>query len=319
MQILIIQTAFLGDVILSTALIEKLKVYYPNSRIDILIKKGNEHVLKDHPKLRYIFTFDKKKKIGSIWELYQKFRTIKYDLTINVHRHFSSGLITLLSGAKKKIGFKKNPLSFLYNIRIKHIWEKHEVERNQSLITSLTDEFYAKPRLYPSESDCKTVQTLTEIPFITISPASVWNTKELPLERWTDLIGNTPENIRIYLMGGPSDVNKCVELKSLVLHRNVEVLAGKFSFLQDAALMSKALMNYVLDSGPMHICSAMNAPVTAVFCSTTPGFGFGPLSDISITVETAENLDCRPCGPHGHKKCPKGHFKCSDIKLEPLT
>ena len=76
-------------------------------------------------------------------------------------------------------------------------------------------------------------------------------------------------------------------------------------------------MNYVLDSGPLHICSAMNAPVTAIFCSTSPAFGFGPLSDISIVVEPQEKLSCRPCGAHGHKKCPEGHFKCGNIDIEP--
>jgi heptosyltransferase-2 len=105
----------------------------------------------------------------------------------------------------------------------------------------------------------------------------------------------------------------CNRLKNLCQHQSIEVLAGKLSFLKDAALMSQAEMNYVLDSGPLHICSAMNAPVTAVFCSTSPKFGFGPLSDISIIVETKEKLSCRPCGAHGHKKCPEGHFRCAEI------
>jgi heptosyltransferase-2 len=74
--------------------------------------------------------------------------------------------------------------------------------------------------------------------------------------------------------------------------------------------MSKAVRNYVNDSGPLHLASAMNAPVTAFFCSTVPSFGFGPLSDDSEIKETTEKLDCRPCGIHGFKTCPKGHFKC---------
>jgi heptosyltransferase-2 len=51
--------------------------------------------------------------------------------------------------------------------------------------------------------------------------------------------------------------------------------------------------------------------VTAIFCSTVPYFGFGPLSDFSRVVETPEKLDCRPCGLHGYKACPQGHFKCA--------
>jgi len=82
--------------------------------------------------------------------------------------------------------------------------------------------------------------------------------------------------------------------------------------------MSEAKMNYTNDSAPMHLCSAMNAPVTAVFCSTIPEFGFGPLSEKSFIVETHEKLDCRPCGLHGYNQCPKGHFKCGNIRTQDL-
>ena len=75
--------------------------------------------------------------------------------------------------------------------------------------------------------------------------------------------------------------------------------------------MKGATMSYVNDSAPLHIASAMNAPVTAIFCSTVPAFGFGPLRANGHVVETKEELDCRPCGLHGHRACPKGHFKCA--------
>ena len=70
-------------------------------------------------------------------------------------------------------------------------------------------------------------------------------------------------------------------------------------------------MNFTNDSAPMHFCSSVNAPTTSIFCSTVPAFGFTPLSTDSKIIQTKEHLTCRPCGLHGHKKCPKGHFKCS--------
>ena len=93
--------------------------------------------------------------------------------------------------------------------------------------------------------------------------------------------------------------------------KDVKVLSGELTLLQSAALMKDAQMNYVNDSAPLHIASAMNAPVTAFFCSTVPAFGFTPLSDNSKIVEV-KNLECRPCGLHGHKVCPKGNFKCGN-------
>ena len=68
----------------------------------------------------------------------------------------------------------------------------------------------------------------------------------------------------------------------------------------------------------MHLCSAMNANVTAVFCSTIPEFGFGPLATNSNVVQCRETLACKPCGLHGWKKCPEGHFKCGDINVGDL-
>ena len=95
------------------------------------------------------------------------------------------------------------------------------------------------------------------------------------------------------------------EVAASVNHPNIQSLCGKLNFLQGA------IMNYANDSAPLHFASAMNAPVTAVFCSTVPAFGFGPLRDNGTIVEVTERLSCRPCGLHGHKACPQGHFKCA--------
>jgi len=78
-----------------------------------------------------------------------------------------------------------------------------------------------------------------------------------------------------------------------------------------AALMKNAVMNYTNDSAPLHFASAMDAPVTAIFCSTVPSFGFYPLSSRSFVAETKEKLECRPCSLHGLRACPLGHFKCA--------
>ena len=317
-RFLIIQTAFIGDVILATALIEKLNGFYPDAEIHFLIKKGNEKILEGHPLLKKVLLFDKKNKLKSLFGLFAEIRKNKYNAVVNVHRHFSSGLLTALSGAKEKIGFRKNPLSFLFTKRIGHEWDKHEIQRNQELIADFSDAIAVKPKLYPSAEDWKYITENFAAPFITISPATIWATKALALERWAALIDSIPSDKKIYLLGSASDSEVCIQLKNMCRNYRPEILTGKLSFLKDAALMAHAEMNYVLDSGPLHICSAMNAPVTAVFCSTSPNYGFGPLSDISFIVETKEKLNCRPCGAHGHKKCPEGHFKCAEIALNKL-
>ncbi len=187
----------------------------------------------------------------------------------------------------------------------------HEISRINELIKDLTDEKVFRPKLYPSGKDEIKVGPFITEPFITITPSSVWFTKQYPIEKWADLIRQLPSHLNIYILGGKDNVEEANDLLLRAGRKEVTVLAGELSFLQSAALMKHAVMNYVNDSAPLHFASAVNAPVTAVFCSTIPGFGFYPLADNSIIVETRLDLECRPCGLHGRKACPLGHFKCA--------
>lgn len=311
---LLIQTAFVGDVILATALVEILHQSYPDAAIDFLLRKGNEGLLAGHPLLREVLIWNKKEsKIKNLFKLISVIRSKKYSCVVNVHRFASSGIITVFSGAKTTIGFNKNPLSIFFSIRINHeIGNTHETTRNQKLIESLTDSTAARPRLYPSLPDFEKTKSYKNGQYICFAPTSVWFTKQLPAEKWIALLKSIKgQFVNCYLLGAPADHHICESIRLSVADSTVINLAGKLSFLESAALMKEATMNFVNDSAPMHIASAMNAPVTAVYCSTVPAFGFGPLSDQSFVVETKEKLDCRPCGLHGHKDCPKGHFNCA--------
>lgn len=319
-KILLIQTAFTGDVVLATPVAEKLHRFYPEAQIDFLVRKGNESLLKDHPFIHETLVFDKKKeKMRNLFRLLSTIRKRKYDLVVNMHRFGSSGFLTGFSGAKERIGFDKNPFSFLFTKKIAHEigTGKHEVRRNLELIEHLTDSRPERPKLYPSEADRKFVSYHKNLgEYVCIAPTSVWFTKQWPAEKWIELIRIIPKNIRIYLLGAPGDSKLCEEILQNSRRDNMANLAGHLSFLQSAALMEGAKMNYVNDSAPMHFASAMNAPVTAIYCSTVPAFGFGPLSDKSFVIETEEKLTCRPCGLHGYKECPEIHFKCA-LTIDP--
>ncbi len=313
-SVLIIQTAFIGDVILATGLIEKLHQHYPEASIDFLLRKGNEGLLIDHPLLRNVLVWNKmESKVSNLFKIIGRIRSNRYDCVVNVHRFASSGFITALSGSKLKIGFDKNPISFGFSTKIKHqIGSLHEVQRNHQLIEAITDSNFAKPKLYPSEADIEKIKAYQSGPYICIAPTSVWFTKQFPLTKWIEFLKSIRNRTnRIYLLGTSSDHHICESIRLAVGFEGIVNFAGNLSFLESAALLKNAVMNYVNDSAPMHLASAMNAPVTAIFCSTVPSFGFGPLSNQSVIVETKEKLDCRPCGLHGFKACPKEHFKCA--------
>jgi ADP-heptose:LPS heptosyltransferase len=181
---------------------------------------------------------------------------------------------------------------------------RHETERNHSLLQKILNVSLTKPALYPSKSDDSLTVSFKQKAYVTMAPASVWYTKQLPHQKWVELCNRMPADVNICLIGAPSDAAMCERIKSDSVNPNISNLAGKFSLLQTASLMKDAKMNFVNDSGPLHIASSMNAPVTAFFCSTVPAFGFGPLSDHSAVIETESELKCRPCGLHGKKIMP---------------
>jgi heptosyltransferase-2 len=316
-KILIIQTASIGDVILSTALAEKLHAFFPEAAIDFLVKKGMEPLFSGHPFVKNILVWDKKReKYRNLFRLLLQVRNNRYDAVINVQRFLSTGVIAGLSGAPLRAGFNKNPLSFLFNKRIKHLIGQeslgmHETERNQKLIESLTDAKASRPVLYPEPKDFEAVRKYKSSPYVCIAPASLWNTKQFPAEKWIALIQDFPSGLVVYLLGSPSDASLCKKIQTHSGSTMVVDLSGGLSLLESAALIKDAEMNYVNDSAPMHLASAMNAPVTAIFCSTVPEFGFGPLSDRSTIVQTELHLSCRPCGIHGFNTCPEKHFNCA--------
>ena len=306
-RILIIQTAFLGDVILATSVVNSIKAQYPEAQVDLLVKKGNELLVLGHPNIQRVLTFDKSRKWRDILRLVRANRATRYDFIVNLHRFASSGLIAVLSQTKT-IGFDKNPLSRFYTLKLPHPISKgiHEIDRNFTLIAALGVKHLIKPSITPSEAAMKNVREYQETPYVCFAPASVWATKQLPMEKWVEL-SKKQEHV-IYLLGGPSDHTLCETIKTQIPGRTVN-LAGNLSLMESIALMKGAVRNHVNDSGPLHFASAVNASVTAYFCSTVTDFGFGPLSDDS-EVKEVTGLACRPCGLHGKKECPEGHFKC---------
>jgi heptosyltransferase-2 len=319
-KILVIQTAFIGDVILATALVEKLHAAFPESKIDFLVRGGNESLVKDHPFINEVIVWHKKEdKYKNLFNLAKIIRDSKYDYVVNLQRFMASGFLTWRSGAKHRVGFKTNPLSIFYTEKFPHEIGngQHEVERNQLLIEKITDGKALKPKLHPSKSNYSKIEELKlDANYIVIAPSSVWFTKQVPQSKIIELIEKQDNNLQICLIGAPSDFEYCQTIIESVIHEKIINLSNKLNLLDSAVLIEKARMSYVNDSAPLHIASAMNANVTAFFCSTVPEFGFGPLSDNSLIIQKEEVLDCRPCGIHGFKTCPKGHFKCGfDLKM----
>jgi heptosyltransferase-2 len=321
---LIIQTAFIGDVILATSLVEFLKQREPNCTIDFLLRDGNQKLLDNSPHINKVLIWDKKtNKTLNLFKLLLEVRKSKYDTVICVQRFFNAGLLCGLSGSNQRVGFDSNPLSFLFTKKIKHRIPHpsvsgffHEVQRNLQLLSpdSIPEAKKLKPKLYFSKEDQEKVESLKLNGYFVLAPSSVWYTKQWHHSKWKELIVKLSLKAHVVLIGAPSDYEYVSSLYES--NPNITNLCGKLSLPQSALLMQQAKRVFVNDSAPLHLASAVNAPTTAIFCSTVPDFGYFPLSDDEVLIQR-ERLDCMPCGLHGKTHCPKVHFNCAmDIEVE---
>jgi heptosyltransferase-2 len=319
-KILIIQTAFLGDVVLCTPLIKATRKLFPNSFISFLLIPQTENVLENNPHLNDIIVYDKRGKDRGFKNFLKMVKNVKvrnFDLAIIPHRYLRSALLAYLAKIPQRIGFDKGIDSFLFTQKVTYKNKWHEVERNLSLLNYFNDETLDKaPELFPSPQDFSYVQELLQgsgieasDKMVVIAPGSIWMTKRWLPERFAEVsdLLIKEAGTKVIFLGSKDDEKLCIEIANLMKGKPI-ILAGKTSILQSAAIISQCKVILSNDSAPVHMASAMNKPVVAIFGSTIPEFGFAPYGESHIIIE--KKMECRPCGIHGKNKCPKKHFKC---------
>lgn len=324
-KILIIQTAFIGDTILASHFARAVKNEYPDSEIHFFLRKGNESVIQGLSTIHKVWVWDKQGgKTRNLLRMICDLRKIRFDMVFNLHRHFNSGLVSACMKSKFKAGFKQNPLSFFYTHRVDHLiphksltgtW--HEVQRNLQLlekarpgyVISENSKIY-KPELPIQEKNVKKVESYIQGTYFVVAPASVWFTKAWSEEKYRELTKELSKRGKVFFIGAPSDKELCDRIRKDI--PNTENLCGPLNLIDSAVLMKTAARVFVNDSAPLHLASCVNAKTTAIFCSTVPEFGYTPLADDSVVIDVGNALSCRPCGLHGYKACPLGHFKCSN-------
>ncbi|PJZ47824.1 glycosyltransferase family 9 protein [Leptospira saintgironsiae] len=318
-NILVIQTAFLGDLILTTPLFREIKRRFPGSRMTVIVNKGTESVLEANPWIDQIIPLDKKQIKSSIfgfWNFCKELRKHNFTLCISPHFSFRSSIISFLSGAKRRIGYKTAGFSFLLNERKSRVLRgPHEVDKLLSLIyaeeerknISRQPELFWKPESVVGIQSEMKKNGLEKGNYILVSPSSVWETKRLPSDKFKTVSKLLHERtgLKIVLTGGKGDIKLCEEVgEGFGIN-----LSGKTSLPEMSYLMSGAALLVTNDSSPIHFASAFNIPTLAAFGATIPAFGYTPLAS-RVFISEVNGLDCRPCGIHGGRVCPKKHFRC---------
>ena len=321
-KILVIQTAFIGDAILTLPLIQALKIHYPKSSIDVVVAPRTAEIFVHHPAISNIIQYDKRgrdKGIKGLRRMRNELRTANYDLILVPHRSLRSAFLTWLLHPSLSIGFDTSAGRWLFKRIVRYNPSFHEIERNLSLLSSLKLPIVAAelPRLYPSNQDVQILDSIMSADkvnsyknIIALAPGTIWNTKRWPADRFAAVCQRVAsENIAIVLLGGKEDEALCRHVTEIAQRKNVFNAAGKLTLLQSAELIRRCKVLVSNDSAPMHIAVAMGTPVVAIFGATIPGFGFAPRGPRDIVVET-NGLKCRPCSIHGGKTCPIKTFEC---------
>ena len=314
-EVLIIQTAFAGDLILTTPLIAATAQVIPEARIDVLCIPATAPLLAGNPAIRDVIVYDKRARKPGLRRMARRLAETGYDIVLSPHRSLRSTLLARATRAAQRIGFDRAGASWMYTHRVPYREHVHEVERDVDLLAPLVDERPASPgvALYPSDADRQEARALVHAaggrPLLAIAPGSVWATKRWTVEGFIEVGRAFSSSHVIVLIGGPQDTGICARIASSLPAAAVIDTSGRCSFLASAALIAEADCLVSNDSAPVHVASAMNTPVVEIYGATSPSFGFTPYG-VPHRIVQREDLACKPCAIHGGERCPEKTFAC---------
>ncbi|MEK6725974.1 MAG: lipopolysaccharide heptosyltransferase II [Deltaproteobacteria bacterium] len=321
-NILVVQTAFPGDIVLTTPLFKGLKKSFPESLLTVVTTPQGCELLQDLKEIDSLISYDKKGKDSGelrFFGLIRRLRKEGFDLCLSPHRSFRTALMVYGSGAGERIGYSDAALSVVYTSKVFRDTDLHEVERVLSLLDPLGIESGRLDKMpyleISSETWVRTKKIFDEAGIspsdtvIGIAPGSVWGTKRWIPEGYAALIDRLIEryDARVFLLGSPAERDAGDKIISLTGQRPVDLI-GKTTLRELIAVIDRCSLLIGNDSAPGHIASARMVPAVSIFGPTVRSFGYYPYGKDIVIVE--KELHCRPCHHHGPDKCPEGHFRC---------
>ena len=320
-NVLILQTSFLGDTVLTLPLISEVRRRFPVKRLSVLCLSASRELLQDHPAIDEIIAYDKKSADRGWRGLQRTAARLKeknFTVALTPHKSMRSALILYLANIPHRVGFRESRGWFLFHQRAARDRNLHDVERNLSVLRAygLAPEDCQRTIELPVNAAVQGVvdQKLQDFgidesgPIIGLSPGSVWPTKRWSPEGFARLIQMLrQQGCQVLLFGGADDA-AVVDDVQRQCGRVAVNLVGEIGLRELPAAISRCSVFVTNGSGPMHIAVARRIPTVALFCATTPDLGFYPYTDNAIVVQ--RQLSCRPCASHGGRRCPLGTEDC---------
>ncbi len=321
-KILVVQTSFLGDAVLTTPLLSELRRLFPQATTAVLCTPQARHLFEGNPDIDELLTDDKKgagRGARGAWRAARDLRRRGFTIAVSPHKSLRSALLLYLARIPLRIGFRQSAGWFLYHRRVDRDPARHDVERNLSLLEGLGARANGRAgrlRVETAPGVAESVERLFDSLavrrdglIVGVNPGSVWPTKRWTAEGYAEVLVRLKEKYRcqILIFGGPDDERIVAKIQDLSGNVGIS-LAGKVDLQQLACALDWCDLFITNDSGPMHVAVARGIPVVAIFCATTPSLGFYPYTSRAVVVEKA--MPCRPCSSHGGRRCPLGTEDC---------
>jgi heptosyltransferase II len=315
MRILLVQTAFFGDLILSTPVISGLRSCYPEAKIYVMTTAAAVALLKHDPLIDEIITFDKKGRhagISGFIDMVKKIKSYNFDRVYALQRSYRTALLLWAARIPVRIGFSNAKLSFLYHIRKIRPKTFHDVMRNLAILEGEGEGFddhirLVAPPLTQVKEQIRDILN-SSAPTINVFPGSEWKTKMWHWQEYRKLIEHyAMQGFRILVLGGAKEQPIADTVSKGI--KNVFNLTGKTTLDEMLLLVKNSKLVICNDSMALHVAAGFKIPVVAVFCATSPSFGFGPWKTPNKIVERSD-LACKPCRRHGSRSCPLGTEEC---------
>lgn len=318
-RVLFIRLSAIGDVLLVTPLIRLFHEYFPQTEIEFLIRQKFAALVEHHPLITKVFTISDNPSMKEIFAISKFIKNRNYDMIFDFQKHWRSYLISWLSKSNRIYRYKKFSLHRAALVHLKKNLYKNipeNIPQRYFFAFQNLDIHWKKYRLelvipesIQIDIDAKLSDNKNHY-LVAIAPGAGRRTKQWPVENFIGLIKKLQEKYRLklILLGDTNDLVSCSEIEKQV-NNDVVNWCGKTSLLESAATLKNCNLLICNDSGLMHMATAFDLDIVAIFGPTVREFGFFPFSEKFDVIEH-HDLNCRPCSYHGTNSCPKGHFRC---------
>ena len=310
-KILVIRFSSIGDIVLTTPIIRAIKKQVKGVELHYLTKAENETLLRNNKYIDKLHVFK-----SDLSQVLDNLSTEEFSYVVDLQKNLRSFRIKKSLGVKSssfpKLNFRK---WLLVNCKLNLMPAVHIVDRYFAAVRDLEVKNDGKGLDYFLQEEDSIGGDALPLEFqngyVACVVGSKHETKQMPLDLMIDLC----QSIRkpIILLGGPQDRNKAMQIEQGV-GTKVFNACGAYDINQSAYLLKHSLGIVTPDTGLMHIASAFDKNIVAVWGNTVPQLGMYPYRAKNAEGKTynfeVKNLKCRPCSKLGYDKCPKGHFKC---------